>query len=94
MADIITITDLSRPELDVFARLTDTKLRSRTEPEKGILIAESPKVIGTALDAGLQPLALLMEQRQLEGPARGIVERVGPGVPVYTGSRELRPATP
>ena len=89
MADIITITDLSRPELDVFARLTDTQLRSRAEPEKGILIAESPKVIGTALDAGLQPLALLMEQRQLEGPARGIVERVGPGVPVYTGSREL-----
>ena len=60
VAQIFEIADWSAPELDVFARLTDTQLRSRLEPEKGVLIAESPKVIGTALDAGYRPLALLM----------------------------------
>ena len=89
MPIVVPISDLSRPELDVFARLTDSQLRSRTEPERGVLIAESPKVIATALDAGLEPLALLMERRQLEGPARGILARLGPQTPVYTGERAL-----
>lgn len=71
MCDIIEVTDLDAPELDVYARLTQAQLRSRREPEKGIFIAESPKVIGHALDAGCVPLSLLMERRQLEGPGPG-----------------------
>ena len=67
MAEIVEITDINAPELDMFARLTESQLRSRREPEKGIFIAESPKVIRVALDAGLEPVALLMEGRHLEG---------------------------
>lgn len=88
MCDIIEVTDLDAPELDVYARLTQAQLRNRREPEKGIFIAESPKVIGHALDAGCVPLSLLMERRQLEGQGRGLVERCGQ-VPVYTGDRAV-----
>ena len=84
MPNIIEITDLSCPELDLFARLTQAQLRNRLEPEKGIFIAESPKVIGTALDAGYVPVALLMERRQLAGQAQSILER-SPSTP-GTGS--------
>ena len=73
MAHIIPITDANDPRLDVFARLTEAQLRNKLEPEKGVFIAESPKVIALALDAGYTPLALLMEERQLEGPARAPV---------------------
>ena len=68
MAHIIPITDANDPRLDVFARLTEAQLRNKLEPEKGVFIAESPKVIALALDAGYTPLALLMEERQLEAP--------------------------
>lgn len=88
MQDWIEIEDISRPELDVFARLTETQLRSRKEPEKGVFIAESIKVIGTALDAGCQPLAFLMEKEKALGPAAELLRRC-PEVPVYTGSREV-----
>jgi len=88
MPDIIQIHDLSLPELDVFARLTEAQLRSRIEPEKGIFIAESPKVILHALNAGYEPLALLMEERHMEGDAAPILARCG-DIPVYTGSRDL-----
>ena len=67
---VIEISDLSLPELDIFARLTEAQLRSRLEPEKGIFIAESPKVIARALDAGCQPLAFLMERRHLDGQGK------------------------
>lgn len=89
MPHIIEITDLADPALDVFARLTEHQLRSRLEPEKGVFIAESPKVIDRALDAGCAPLALLMEQRKIDGPARGILERIAPDTPVYTAGREV-----
>ena len=89
MPHIIEITDLADPALDVFARLTEHQLRSRLEPEKGVFIAESPKVIDRALDAGCAPLALLMERRKIDGPARGILERIAPGTPVYTAGREV-----
>ena len=59
---LIEINDITAPELDVFARLTEAQLRSRLEPEKGVFIAESPKVITRALDAGYEPLSLLMER--------------------------------
>lgn len=88
MAKIIELTDFSAPELDVYARLTEGQLRSRRDREKGIFIAESPKVISHALDAGYQPLSLLMERRHIEGPARELIARCGE-VPVYTGEPEL-----
>lgn len=88
MPNIIEVTDLTRPELDVFARLTEAQLRNRLEPEKGIFIAESPKVITRALDAGYEPLSLLMERRQIEGQARDVIGRCG-GIPVYTADDDL-----
>jgi tRNA G18 (ribose-2'-O)-methylase SpoU len=91
MPNIIEITDLSAHELDVFARLTQAQLRNRLEPEKGIFIAESPKVIGTALDAGYVPVSLLMERNKIDTQAREILARCAryKGVPVYTGPREV-----
>ncbi|MGN8875116.1 TrmH family RNA methyltransferase [Pseudoflavonifractor sp. HCP28S3_F10] len=88
MSDIIEIRDLNAPGLEVFTHLTEAQLRNRLEPEKGVFIAESPKVIQRALDAGCVPISLLMERRHIEGQAREIIARCG-GVPVYTGDREL-----
>ena len=88
MPNIVEITDLQAPELDPYARLTQNQLRNRLEPEKGIFIAESPKVISRALDAGYQPLSLLMERRQIAGPAAEILTRCG-DAPVYTADREV-----
>ena len=88
MANIITLTSLDAPELDVYARLTQAQLRNRLEPEKGLFIAESPKVIGTALDTGLEPVSFLMEQRHITGDAASLLARF-PDVPVYTAEREL-----
>ena len=70
MPNIIEITDFHAPELDPYARLTQNQLRNRLEPEKGIFIAESPKVIDRALDAGYKPVSLLMERKQITGPDR------------------------
>ena len=88
MARIIEITSLSDPGADIFSTLTEAQLRNRLEPEKGMFIAESPKVINVALDAGATPIALLCERRHIEGDAREIIARAG-DIPVYTGSREL-----
>ena len=88
MAQIIEITDISAPELDVYARLTETQLRSRLEPEKGIFIAESPKVIRRALDAGCKPLSLLMERKHIDGQGAEIIARCG-DIPLYTADREI-----
>lgn len=88
MPNIIEITDFHAPELDPYARLTQNQLRNRLEPEKGIFIAESPKVIDRALDAGYQPVSLLMERKQITGPAAGILSRCG-DAPVYTADREM-----
>ena len=88
MPNIVEITDISMPELDIFARLTESQLRNRLEPEKGIFIAESPKVITLALNAGCKPVALLMERRHIEGDGREIVARCE-DIPVYTAAREV-----
>ena len=88
MPNIIEITDFHAPELDPYARLTQNQLRNRLEPEKGIFIAESPKVIARALDAGYKPVSLLMERKQITGPAAGILSRCG-DAPVYTADREM-----
>ena len=88
MSQIIEITDLALPQLDVFARLTEAQLRNRLEPEKGIFIAESPKVIVRALDAGYTPVSLLMERKHIDGQGRELISRC-PDVPVYTAGREV-----
>lgn len=86
---IIGISSLDGPETAMFRSLTEAQLRNRLEPEKGIFIAESPKVINVAIDAGYKPLALLCEKRHIDGDAAAIIGRIDRSVPVYTGSREL-----
>lgn len=83
MPNIIEITDFNAPELDIYARLTENQLLNRHEPEKGLFIAESPKVIDRALDAGCVPVSLLLEKKHIEGQAKNIISRCG-NVPVYT----------
>lgn len=85
---IIEISSLTHPGVEIFSTLTEAQLRNRLEPEKGVFIAESPKVIHVALDAGYEPLALLCEQKHIIGDAASIIERCG-DIPVYTGAREL-----
>lgn len=85
---VIEIFSLDHPGVEVFSTLTEAQLRSRIEPDKGIFIAESPKVIRRALDAGYEPLSLLCEHKHIAGDAAGIIERCG-DIPVYTGDREL-----
>jgi len=85
---IIEITSLTQPGVEIFSTLTEAQLRNRVEPEKGIFIAESPKVIRVALNAGYVPLALLCEQKHITGDAADIINRC-PDMTVYTGSREL-----
>ena len=81
--NLVEITTLDTPELDVYARLTEAQLRNRLEPEKGIFIAESPKVIARALDAGMQPLSMLMARSHLDECA-DLIAACG-DVAVYTG---------
>ena len=88
MANIIHLTSVDREELDVYLRLTEAQIRNRLEPEKGVFIAESPKVIRLALDAGFEPVSFLMEEKHIEGDAKAILARC-PDVPVYTGDRAL-----
>ena len=88
MGQIIEITDLSAPELDVYARLTEAQLRSRRDADKAIFIAESPNVIARALDAGCAPVSFLMERRHIEGQASELLNRC-PEIPVYTADREV-----
>lgn len=83
------IESLDYPGVDIFSRLTEARLRNVLEPEKGLFIAESPKVIRVALDAGYEPVAMLCEQKHITGDAADIMERIGEDIPVYTGDREL-----
>lgn len=88
MANIIEITDFGAPELDVYARLTENQLLNRAEPQKGIFIAESPKVIERALDAGYVPISILVEKKHIEGQAHEVIARCG-DIPVYTAAFEV-----
>ena len=85
---VIEISSLSHPGVEMFCTLTEAQLRNRIEPDKGIFIVESPKVITRALDAGYEPLAILCEHKHITGDASDIIERCS-NVPVYTGEREL-----
>ena len=86
--NIIEISSLRQEGLEVFSTLTEAQLRMELEPEKGLFIAESPKVIRVALDAGYEPLSLLCERRHITGDAADIIARCG-DIPVYTGDRDL-----
>ena len=88
MFNIIEITDLASPEVDVFSRLTEAQLRNRQDPDKGIFIAEGTKVIEHALDAGYEPVSFLMERKHIDGKAHGILTRCG-DIPVYTSDSEV-----
>lgn len=85
---IIELTTLDQEELSLFTGLTEAQLRNKLEPEKGIFIAESPKVIHIALAMGYQPKAFLMERRHLTGQGASLLSRCG-DLPVYTGDRSL-----
>ena len=82
MSNLIEITDFLAPQLDVYARLTEVQLYNHEFPEKGMFIAESPKVIERALDAGYEPVSCLMEKKHIEGEGRPILDRIG-DVPVF-----------
>lgn len=85
---IIEISSLTHPGVEIFSTLTEAQLRNRMEPDKGIFIAESPKVIQVALNAGYSPLALLCEKKHISGDAENIIKQC-PDITVYTGPREL-----
>ena len=85
---IIHIESLSHPGVELFTKVTDPQLRNKQNKEKGMFIAESPKVINVALNAGYEPIALMCEERHIAGDAADIISRCG-DIPVYTGSREL-----
>ena len=88
MANIIEITDLKIPELDIYARLTENQLLNREKPAKGLFFAESPKVIHRALDAGYKPVSILTEKKHIETQAKDVIARCG-NIPVYTGEFDL-----
>lgn len=88
MPNIIEINDFLAPELDVYARLSEAQLLNRHEPEKGLFIAESPKVIERALDSGCVPVSLLLERKHIEGEAKDIVARCK-DVPIFTADFEI-----
>lgn len=88
MPNIIEISDFSAPELDVYARLTEAQLLNREHPAQGLFIAESPKVIERALDAGCVPVSLLMQREHIDGQAREVIRRCG-DVPVYTAALDV-----
>ena len=85
---VIEISSLEHPGVEVFSTLTEAQLRNRIDPQRGIFIAESPKVIRVALEAGYEPVSLLCERKHLTGDAADIVQRMA-HLPIYTGDREL-----
>ncbi len=88
MINMIEVTDFNAPQLDVYARLTEGQLLNRHEPQNGMFIAESPKVIERALDAGCVPVSILMEKKHAEGQGREIIRRCG-SIPVYTAASDV-----
>ena len=88
MPNIIEITDFNAPELDVYARLNEIQLFNRHDPQKGLFIAESPNVVERALNAGYEPVSLLLEKKHIEGQAKKIIDRCG-DIPVFTAEFDV-----
>ena len=88
MTNLIEITDFEAPELDVYARLTEAQLLNKDKITEGLFIAESPKVIQRALDAGYVPVSFLAEKRHIVGEAKDVIERCG-DIPVYTAEFDV-----
>ena len=88
MPNVTEITDFSAPELDIYARLTEVQLLNREFPEKGMFIAESPKVIERALDAGYEPVSILVEKKHIEGEAKEVIARCGE-IPVFAAEFDV-----
>lgn len=88
MSHIIEISSFDAPELDIYARTSENQLVNRANPAEAMFIAESPRVIERALDAGYKPVSCLVEKRQLAGEARTVLERLG-NIPVYTAEMEV-----
>ncbi len=88
MSNIIRITDFEATELDIYARLSEGQLLNRHEPEKGLFIAESPKVVERALDAGYEPISMLLEPKHIEAQAKDVVARVG-DIPIFTAELDI-----
>ena len=92
MSNIIEITDLTIPELDVYARLSEVQLLRYNEPNLGLFICESPKVIMRALDAGYEPISILVEEKEIKDEVLEIIERcdtISTNLPVYTANHKL-----
>ena len=88
MPNIIEITDFYATELDVYARLNENQLLNRAEPQKGLFIAESPKVVERAMNAGYEPVSMLVEKKHIEGEAKDVIARAG-DIPIYTAEFEV-----
>ena len=88
MSNIIRITDFDAKGLDIYARLTEAQLLNKDRPQDGMFIAESPKVVLRALEAGYEPVSILVEDRHIEGEAKEIIEKC-PDTPVYTASFDV-----
>lgn len=88
MPNIIELTDFNAPELDVYARLNENQLLHRNEPDLGLFISESPKVVERALDAGYEPFSLLLEKKHVTGEAKEIIARCG-DIPVFTAELDV-----
>lgn len=89
MANVIEITDFHAPELDIYARLTENQLVNRADPANAMFVAESPLVIGRALDAGCVPISFLMETKHVEGKAAEILARCRDDIPVYAAELDV-----
>lgn len=88
MPNIIEITDFFASELDVYARLNENQLLNRAEPEKGLFIAESPKVVERAMNAGYEPVSMLVEKKHIEGEAKEVIARCG-DIPIFTAEFDI-----
>ena len=88
MANFIKIDDFNAPELDVYARLTGAQLKSKLDPDQALFIAESPEVIKVAMNAGVEPVSLLTDERLINGAVEKIIDRMG-DKPIYTATRDV-----
>lgn len=88
MPQMIEITDFYAPELDVYARLNENQLLNRADPSNALFIAESPRVVERAMNAGYEPVSMLVEKKHIEGEAKEVIARAG-DIPVYTAEYEV-----